>query len=189
MNRILHPIHTLLERASQRWASLTERERRLVSLLSAALLLTVVALGITSFRKGLENGQAVVAHKQIAVEKVAALSAGFREAEAARNRIESRLRGSPVRLFGYLEEIAKRQELIIGDMQDRGTDSKDGLVRSTVEMSFTRIALRPLVEFLNEIERNPRLVKVEKLRVRHRNDDPELLDVTLTVSTYHLTES
>lgn len=189
MNRILLPFQTLLERASQRWASLTERERRLVSLLSVALVVTVVALGVTSFRKSLAHTESVVAQKQIDLERVAALASGFREAEAARNRIESRLRGSPVRLFGYLEEIAKRQDLTIGDMQDRGTDSKDGLVRSTVELSFARIALRPLVEFLNEIERNPRLVKIEKLRVRHRNDDPDLLDVNLTVSTYHLSES
>lgn len=189
MNRILLPFQNLIERASQLWASLTERERRLVSILSVAMLVTVVALGVTSFRKSLAHSHEVVENKRIALERVASLSAGFREAEAARNRIESRLRGSPVRLFSYLEEIATRQNLAIGDMQDRGTDNQDGLVRSSVELSFARISLRPLVEFLNEIERNPRLVKIEKLRIRHRNDDPELLDVNLTVSTYHLSES
>lgn len=74
-------------------------------------------------------------------------------------------------------------------MQDRGTDTRDGVVRSTVEVSFAAVELQPLLRFVNEIEKNPRWVKVERIRIRRRNDDPDRLDVTLTVSTYSLATS
>lgn len=189
MNKIVLSIQGLFERISHSWSGLSDRERRLVSLLGLALVLTVVALGITSFRKGLAAREAIVEQKSASLERVVELSSGYRDAQAARSRVESRLKGSPIRLFSYLEDIAKKQAVAIGDMQDRGTETTDGLVKSTVEVSFARTELKPFVRFLNEIEKNPRLVKVEKLRIRHRNDDPQLLDINLTVSTYHLSES
>lgn len=190
MKRFFPSLSPLVSRAYHAWVSLSLRERRLVSLLFAAFVLTVSFLGIASVRKNLAERREFVEAQRMAIERVTLLSAGYQEAEAARNAMEGRLKGSPVRLFSYLEEVAKKQSLAIGDMQDRGNDNQGGgLVRSTVEATFTQINLRSLVRFLNEIERNPRLVKVERLRIRHRTDNPEALDVSLTVSTYHLAES
>lgn len=55
-----------------------------------------------------------------------------------------------------------------------------------MEVNFARIDLHKLTAFVNEIEKSQHLVKVEKLRLRTRNDDPNLLDASLTVSTYQL---
>lgn len=182
-------LQDLADRLSAAWSGLTERERKLVSLLGIALVLTIVALGLTSFRKSLEAKEQAIAYKEMAIQEVAKLAATYRQAEAQRNRIETRLRGAPVKLFSYLEETAKKQNVTIGDMQDRGTDTRDGVVRSTVEVSFAAVELQPLLRFVNEIEKNPRWVKVERIRIRRRNDDPDRLDVTLTVSTYSLATS
>ncbi|HWV39333.1 MAG TPA: type II secretion system protein GspM [Vulgatibacter sp.] len=181
------PFHSTIDRARESWASLSLRERRMLTILFAAFVVAAIAMGFGSMRKDIAARQARIAEKQMQIQKVAVLAAGYREAELARSRIEARIRGKPVRLFSYLEDISNRQNLALGDMQDRGTDSAgEGIERSTVELSFAQIELRKLVEFLNEIEKSSHLVKVEKLRVRHRNDDPDLLDVNLTVSTYNL---
>lgn len=182
-------LHDAIDRLGGFWAGLTARERKLVSLLGVAFVITVIALGISSFRNSLEARRQAIAHKEMAIEQVAALAATYRQAEAVRNQIEGRLRGTPVRLLSYLEETANKQNVTIGNMQDRGNDTRDGVVRSTVEVSFAAIELPPLIRFVNEIEKSPRVVKVERLRIRHRNDDPERLDVLLTVSTYHLANS
>lgn len=178
-----------LDRLSSAWGGLTDRERKLVSLLAVALVLTILALGFSSFRNSLETRRQAIASKEIAIQEVAKLSATYRQAEAVRNQIENRLRGTPVRLFSYLEDTAKKQNVTIGNMSDRGNDTRDGVVRSTVEVSFAAIELPPLLRFVNEIEKSPRVVKVERIRIRHRNDDPERLDVTLSISTYHLANS
>lgn len=182
-------LQDLSDRLASAWSGLTDRERKLVALLGVALVLTVIALGIGSFSNALEAKRQAIARKEIAIQEVARLAATYRQAEAVRNQIETRLRGTPVRLFSYLEETAKNQNVTIGNMQDRGSDTRDGLVRSTVEVSFPSIELQPLVRFVNEIEKNPRVVKVERVRIRQRRDEPERLEVTLTISTYHLSNS
>ncbi len=184
------PFQSLFERAGESWAGLSLREQRMLSLMAGAVVVVAVVMGFGSMRSNLQSREARIAEKEMQIQKVAVLAAGYREAELARTRIESRIRGTPVRLFTYLEDISKRQDLKLGDMQDRGSDpAGEGIQRSTVELSFAQIDLKSIVGFLNEIEKSPHLVKVEKLRIRHRTDSEDLLDVNITVSTYQLTTS
>lgn len=190
MARISMPFAPLLEQASTTWNGLSQRERRLLGMMAAAFAIFVLAIGFTSLRKSMASHEASLERKRLSMEQVTALANTYRDAEAARSRIESRIKGTPVRLFSYLEDIAKKRDITLGDMQDRGSDSVgDGISRSTVEVSFAKVDLRSLTAFLNEIEKSQQLVKVEKLRVRGRTDDPNLLDAQVTVSTYSLAKS
>lgn len=183
------PFRNQLDRAGTAWASLSDRERRLLALVGLALVLFVIALSFTSLRRSIADREAAVARKEMSMEQIGALASGFAEAERARSRMEARIKGTPVRLFSYLEEIATRKDITLGDMQDRGSDSLgEGISRSTVEVGFARIDLPSLTGFLNEIEKSPQLVKVEKLRVRGRDDDPNLVDASVTVTTYSLSQ-
>jgi general secretion pathway protein M len=175
-------------RLSDAFGSLSSRERRMLLLLSGAVLLTAIALGGLSLRRSVQARETSLAEKRTQLQKVAILASGYTEAEAARDRIEARIKGTPVRLFSYLEDLAKKQGVPIGDLQDRGnTPAGEGVQRSTAEVNFTRIDPRKLSAFVNEIEKSPHLVKVEKLRLRTRTDDANLLDASITVSTYQLT--
>lgn len=190
MRRIGEMIQPLRDKAAETWGSLSQRERRLVGLMLAAFAAIVVALSFGSAKASLARHERLLEEKRLGMQRIAALATTYREAQRARERIEARIRGNPVRLFSYLEDLAGRQNVTVGDMQDRGTDDiADGVQRATVEVSFARIDLRSLTGFLNEIEKSPHLVKVEKLRVRSRSDDPQLLDATVTVSTYQLRKS
>jgi type II secretory pathway component PulM len=187
MAKISLPFRSQFERLGAAWASLSHRERRMLGLMALAAVLFVAALGFTSMRRAINAHESSIAYKRSTMERVAVLAEGYREAEVARQRIESRIKGTPVRLFSYLEDLAKKQNIELGDMQDRGSDSAgEGITRSTVEVSFARIDLRSLTGFLNAIEKSQQLVKVEKLRMRGRSDDPNSLDATITVSTYSL---
>ncbi len=182
------PFKGLASRAGEAWAGLSARERRLLGLVVIAVTVSALFTVGMATRRTIVNRQQSLEEKELAMQKVALLATSYREAEAARQRIESRIKGQPVRLFSYLEELAKKENLAIGDMQDRGTDTVGpGITRSVVEVNFAHIDMRSLVAFLNSIEKSPHLVKVEKLRLRTRNDDPDTLDATLTVSTYQLT--
>ena len=184
------PFRDTVGKAGEAWAGLSQRERRMISLLVSAVLGAVLVLGLVSVRRSMAAREVAIEEKRTMMTKVAILAAGYEEAEAARGRIEARIKGPPVRLFSYLEELAKKQSVPIGDMQDRGnTAAGDGVQRSTVEINFARIDILKLSSFVNEIEKSPHLVKVEKLRIRGRNDDPNLLDASVTVSTYQLTQS
>lgn len=188
MARIKLPFRKVAVRASETWNGLSARERRLLGLVLLAVSLSAVVTVGMAMRRTIATRQQSVEEKQLAMQKVAILSASYREAEAARQRIESRIKGPAVKLFSYLEELARKENVAIGDMQDRGTDTVGpGITRAVVEVNFAQIDMRSLVDFLNSIEKSPHLVKVEKLRLRTRNDHPDMLDATLTVSTYQLT--
>ena len=183
------PFRSHFDRLGGAWVSLSDRERRLLALVGLALVLFVTALAFTSLRKGIADREAAVVRKQMSMQQIGALASGFSEAERARSRMEARIKGTPVRLFSYLEDIATRQQITLGDMQDRGSDSLgEGISRSTVEVGFARIDLPSLTGFLNEIEKSPQLEKVEKLRVRGRDDDPNVVDANVTVTTYSLSQ-
>jgi len=189
MARISLPFRSQFERLAEAWASLSLRERRLIALMAVAAVVFVGALGFNALRRNIAVREANIALKKQQMEQIGVLAEGYREAEMARQRIEARIKGTPVRLFSYLEDLAKKQQITLGDMQDRGTDTiGDGITRNTVEVSFARIDLRSLTAFLNEIEKSQQLVKVEKLRMRGRSDDPNALDAAVTVSTYSLSK-
>lgn len=190
MAKLTLPFHDAFGKVGEAWGSLSGRERRMLSLLLAAFLVAATALGFLSVRRAILARESSLDDKRTAMAKVDILAAGYAQAEAARARIEARIKGPPVRLFSYLEDLGRRQGVTIGDMQDRGnTAAGEGVQRATVEVNFARIDLLKLTSFVNEIEKSPHLVKVEKLRLRTRNDDPNLLDASLTVSTYQLTQS
>jgi general secretion pathway protein M len=189
MAKLTLPFQDVFGKVGEAWASLSDRERRMLSLLFTAFVVTAVVLAFLSANRAVKARETSLAEKRMAMTKVEILASGYAQAEAARNRIEARMKGQPVRLFSYLEDLGKKQGVTIGDMQDRGnTAAGEGVERSTVEVNFARIDLHKLTAFVNEIEKSTHLVKVEKLRLRTRNDDPNLLDATLTVSTYQLAE-
>ncbi len=190
MAKLTLPFQDAFGKVGEAWASLSVRERKLISLLLAAFLVAAIALAFLSARRAIVARESSLADKRMQMTKVELLASGYAQAEAARARIEARIKGTPVRLFSYLEDLGKKQGVTIGDMQDRGTtEAGEGVQRATVEVNFARIDLLKLTAFINEIEKSTHLVKVEKLRLRTRNDDPNLLDASLTVSTYQLAKS
>ena len=82
---------------------------------------------------------------------------------------------------------AKARELNLQDniasMKPFTTQLDSGLVESSVEIRLEKLALRGLVEFLQRVEGRGSLVATRRLRVKSRFDDPQLLDVSILVST------
>jgi hypothetical protein len=46
------------------------------------------------------------------------------------------------------------------------------------------VTLAQVVKYLHEIENAPQLLSIKSLRLRTRRDQPEMLDVTFTVSSF-----
>ena len=55
-----------------------------------------------------------------------------------------------------------------------------------MEVNLPRIDLPHLARLLEGLERGPGLVKVRRLRISTRTDDPKLVDATVVVATYRL---
>jgi general secretion pathway protein M len=62
----------------------------------------------------------------------------------------------------------------------------EGLREDSVEVSLAKIELTRLARLVQTLERGPGVVKVRRLRLTTRSDDPQLVDATVVISTYQL---
>lgn len=185
----MQKLRQFLSDALSAFGRLSPRERNLVALTGTLVIAFVVAIAALQVSRTVSRREARIRGKLGQLDEVAKLTSGYRAAETQRNELEARLRGNQVRLFSYLDELAKRQGLEIGGMNDKGTQPAGGegsrISESAVEVTFTRIGLDKLVKFLAEVEATQGLVKVTRLQIRPRGDEP-VLDAWLVVTTYQL---
>lgn len=167
---------------------LAPRERRMVALAGAAVAVFVLAVFTLSVTRSIDSRERRIRTKQQQIEEVARLTVGYRAQEAQRNELDRRLRGNSVRLFTYLDELSKKNGIAIGGMNDKGAQplgEGTKINEQSVEVTFTRIPLEKLINFLSQVETGQGLVKVTRLQLRPRSDEP-VLDAWLVVSTYTL---
>lgn len=182
MNRI----RQLLSDALSTFGRLSGRERAMVGMIVAALLGFVLFVSSITYSRAVVRREGRIKAKLEQLTEVQKLTGGYRQAEQQRAELERRLRGNNVKLFSYVDELAKKQGVEIGGMTDKGDQPREGkIVESAVEVTFTRIGLDKLARFLAAIETTGGLVKVTRLQVRPRTDAP-VLDAWLTISTYQL---
>lgn len=183
MNRI----RQLISDGLAAFGRLSSRERGMIGLAAGLVIFFVVVLTSVSISHSLTRREARIKTKITQLEEITHLTGGYRFAEQQRSDLENRLRGNQIRLFTFLDELAKKQGVEIGGMNDRGAqpfgDSK--ITESSVEVNFMRISLDKLVRFLAEVESGAGLVKVTRLQIRPRTDQP-VIDASLIVTTYQL---
>jgi general secretion pathway protein M len=111
----------------------------------------------------------------------------YRRREAERESVEARLNGPPVQLMSHIAQAGATLGIQVNDLRPTGapTDA-DGLREESVEVNLARIELGRLAQLMQSLERGAGVVRVRRVRVSTRSDDPALVDATLVVSTYQL---
>ncbi|MDR0965388.1 MAG: type II secretion system protein M [Myxococcales bacterium] len=182
----MEQLKRLLDAAGEAFGRLSSRERLMVLAAAGSLAAFLIFFIGYSFQGALRQGDARIAGKLSQLKEVQRLTSGYSKAVSERDALDRQLRNNKVKLFTLVEDTAKKQGLEVGGMTDRGNHPREGkIVESSVDVTFTRIELLKLVRFLAALESPGNLVKVTKLQVRARADQP-VLDAWLTVSTYQL---
>ncbi len=183
---MMNRLRALLGEVDAYYQKLTARERNLVLGAGAAFVVLVVGMVVFGFGTAIHHKQSAVESKTKALVQLGDLAATFAERTRVRSQLEQRLK-NPVRLFTYIDEIAKKQGIEIGDMQDRGSvTGSDKVTESLGEIELSKMTIDRLTLFLNAIEQNPQMIKIKKIRVRTRLDDPNSVDASLTVAAYSM---
>ena len=89
-------------------------------------------------------------------------------------------------LFSFLEQQADtvRVKNRVAYMKPSLTDLDEGLQESAVEMKIERITLRQLIDFLDKVESEDKVVLIKRLAVQKNKKDSNLLDVVATIVTF-----
>jgi general secretion pathway protein M len=170
------------------WQRLSSREKIMVSV-AALFVVSALIYGIL-LRPAMEKGKrlrGMAVRKQAELTRFVELSSRYQELETALSRLENRVsnRKGGTSLLADLEAKAKELNLQdnIASMKPFTTQLDTGLVESSVEMRLEKLSLRGLVDLLQRVEGSGSLAVTRKLRVKSRFDDPQLLDVSILVST------
>jgi general secretion pathway protein M len=167
---------------------MTDRERKLVFLTAGvAAILVVVGVGWGISGAIAKREKQIQSHKE-EIAQLEALRADYDAAvarsKAAENRIKS---AASTSLFSLLQKSAADVGLSLSDLNERRLPIKDSeLTEVTVDVTLKEITVDKLVTLLEKIEGRSSggVVKVQKLKVKTRFDNPEVLEASLTVSTW-----
>ncbi|HEX9399718.1 MAG TPA: type II secretion system protein GspM [Anaeromyxobacter sp.] len=168
-------------------AMLAPRERLMVT--AAALAVAVFMIWIVSHAigSGIAAREGLVEQKTKVLSQVGKLAEVYRRREAERKALEAKLKGSPVALMSHISQTGATLGIAVNDLRPTTAPTEgDGLSEEAVEVNLSRIELTKLAALLQSLERGAGVVKVRRIRVTTRSDDPALVDATLLVATYQL---
>ncbi len=175
-------------RLVQALSKMTDRERKLVILTAGvAAVLVVVAIGFL-ISSAIDKRQKRITIRKDEIAQIETLRADYDAAVQRQKAAETRIKSaSSTSLFSLLQKSAAEVGLSLSDLQERRLPVKDSdLTEVTVDVNLKEISVDKLVTLLEKIEgRNAGgVIKVTKLKVKTRFDNPEILEASLTVSTW-----
>jgi general secretion pathway protein M len=168
-------------------AKLSPRERVMVSAAAAAVFVFAVWLISLQLSRGISAREQRIEEKTRVLSQIGKLAEGYRERQAERLALESRLKGPPVQLLSYISQQGTSMQIDVGDLRPASAPGElEGLREDAVEVNLAKVELGKLARFLQALERGQGVVRVRRLRLTSRNDDPRQVDATFTVSAYQL---
>lgn len=166
---------------------LSDRERKLVLATAVVAVFVVGGLFVMLTQGALESKAKRVQVKRDQLASIQALETQYKEAEAEEKRALARLQSNNTSLFSHLQKTAGALGLTLSDLAERQLPVKDtGVTEVTVDVNLKSLSVDKLTQFLEEIEGNEKsgLIQITKLKVKTRHDAEDLLDATVTVSTW-----
>jgi general secretion pathway protein M len=152
----------------------------------AAFVLLLVSMGVS---RAIRSREARIDAKTQVLSQVGQLAQIYRRAQSERALLEAKIK-TPVQLMSYVSQVGGRLGIEVNDLRPSqpvaGADKNDKVVEESVEVNLAKLDLQRLASLLGELERGPGLVKVRRLALRTRNDDPQAVDVTLVVATWQM---
>lgn len=170
------------------FARLSPRERVLVTAAGVAVAAFVLMLISMKISSGISAREQRIADKTQVLSQVGQLAQGYRRAQSERALLEAKLKNK-VPLMSFISQTGARLGIEVNDLrpsQQLGAEKGEKVTEESVEVSLAKLDLTKLASLLTELERGPGVVRVRRIAVRARNDDPTAVDATLVVATWEL---
>lgn len=178
----------IFEKARAYYRGLKPRERTLVMVAAACAVAIALIFSVASPKKKSGSGKTKIS-------QVIDRRAVFMETAAQHGEIKSLLEKVDVRLsqrapdfdiYGKVNELSdtagiKPSVIKMDPGQSTGNDYLD---EDYVDMNLQKIDLISLVKFMEQVEKLPRLIRVEQLSIKTRFDSSNTLDVVMRISSY-----
>ncbi len=170
---------------------LSGREQLMSLFLVCAML--GMAVGWTTYfvKKDLTSREERLTDKRRKLGELLTLRSNYQRRLADQKRIADQIRkNNGVRLLSYIEDVSARASIELGNASERSGEptGSELLKEEAAEVTIRKVSMDRLHKFLDEMEKGNQLVKIRRLKIKTRFDDPKLLDATVTVGTLKTTD-
>jgi hypothetical protein len=179
-------IRALLAQVGQLYGQLSKREQMLVSLAGLAFVVFITSILYATTSSSIRHHEAAIEEKELQLQKVAVYAQSYAENERTRKDMESRLNVPAAKLLSKMQELATKNGLTIAGMSEKGELTTGSVKESLLDVQIREAPIEKLTAMLNEVEKDPHIVKVRKLNIRALGGDSKSVNAIFTVSTYAL---
>lgn len=127
------------------------------------------------------------------LRQVRGLLVRFQRNQRLLKEVEARLirEGESFSLFSFLEEAAGQAGIRgrLASMSPSQGDAADGYRRHEMSIRFEGLSVGELVRFLEYLDKAPKLVRVERLRIDRSNRKPGRVKVSAKIITFAIQET
>jgi len=164
------------------------RERQMLALMAVAIGVWILYWLVQGLVVApLENGKRAIEAREASLRQMRILQADYRSVQGQVSMLEMRIRsGQQGNVLSMLEEMAGEVQIKdkIASMDPRSTPPNDLYRESVIEVRLQQVNLKQLVDYLFKVENSGAFLKIKRLRLKTRSDDPGYLDVTFRVSSF-----
>jgi general secretion pathway protein M len=165
---------------------LEARERMLVSIvavLSLGAVLYVLVVG--PILRASQRGEDRLATADQRLQVMQRLRRDYDDVKGRLADVEQRIqRGARSELRTTLESLAQQASVKVESMEPQASPAHPKYRETKVEVGLKSVTLAQTVHYLHQIDIAPQALSVKSLRVRTRAEQPDLLDVSFTVSSF-----
>jgi general secretion pathway protein M len=169
---------------------INERERKLLGILGvvgAVLLLLAVPVGLDLFIGSEQNENEDLRR---ALGDVQEARGRVRDRQAKADAVARRYASKPQVLAGYLEQAARQEKLEVTESTPL-PDVPHGkrYMEHGTNIHLKKTGLRPVVHFLETIEKSGYPLAITRLEIRKRSGENDSFDIGVGVSSYERSEA
>lgn len=181
MKRLLAILRSFLDARSP-------RERWILALGGVTLIVLMVNFAVAQpLRARVERGEAQVARLQGELERAVRLARSVGELQTAVRQTEERIApGEKTNLFTLLENIAEEARIKdrLESIKPKQPSTNALYPETRLEVSLKGATLEQTVKLLYAIDTAPAHLIIRSLRIKSRPDGSDLLDVSISVSSF-----
>jgi hypothetical protein len=168
-----------LDSLRNKWESITPRERRMVVLLGASVVVVLVLYVALAIRDGMvalekKNARARKALAQLTTLKAQPVAAGG----------QADVPAEAVPLVSYLFTAAGKASVTLGAVPTKDPQTRGSYTVHGAGLELRDLTLQQAMEFLEAIENDSRAVVVTGLQLRRNFRDKAKIEMSIDVSAY-----
>ncbi len=174
-------IDNIRSRFSEMWSARSASEKRLLVITACVALVSVIVLSSVFMKRKQKRLEEDIAKYENAIDEINRIGPDYRAAVAREKEAEQKLKSGKTSLLTTISKAAGAAGFELKDLDEKskpvkGTDVEQKRVQ--IE-NVKKLDVDQVHKFFEEIEgkSNKRSIHIEKLHVKTRFDEPELLDI------------